>query len=182
MRWSIYTSVLSQSESRPIARHSLCGMGLALLSAIVSISLLIPSVSRAADIQIVDLSDIDFGVVPPTAGDLTASTEFCVAMDPRGRYSLVGRGSGPAGDFRLTERGTGAYSIDYVVQVSDRGRRFADVLQPGTPLTNQRASQLTTNNRCQPPARLRIQVSSNQLQSAVPGHYEGTLSLLVVPE
>lgn len=152
------------------------------LVAVLFCSLFIAAPLHAADIQIVDLNDIDFGAVPPTVGDLTAATEFCVPMDPRGSYSLVGRGSGPAGSFALTERGTGAHHIQYSVQVADRGRRFDDVLQSGIPLNNQRASRLNNNGSCQPPSRLRILISSEQLQSAAPGRYEGTISLLVAPE
>jgi len=149
---------------------------------LVLLSSLATQAIRAADVQIADLTNIDFGAVPPTVGELRADTTFCVAMEPRGRYSLIGRGSGPAGDFQLIERGNGVHSIDYQVQVSDRGRRFRDVLQPGISLANQRASGLLGNGRCQTQARLRVVVSGNQMQSAAPGRYQGTLSLLVVPE
>lgn len=170
MRWPNRTS----KTLHPLST----GLGFVLITAMLSTSWPL----RAADIQIVDLSDIDFGVVPPTAGDLSADSEYCVAMDPRGRYSLIGLGSGPGGGFQLIERGTGAFGINYNVEVSDRGRRFSDVLQPGIALGNQRASQLLNNGRCQPSSRLRIVISSNQLAGAVPGRYQGTLSLLVVPE
>jgi len=178
MRWPISLPI-SLSRSRSLS----LSLSLTLpLSVFLTTVLLYPPLTRAADIQIVDLSDIDFGVVPPTAGSLTADTEFCVALDPRGRYSLIGRGSGPAGNFQLIERGTGVFSIDYNVLVSDRGRNFTDLLIAGVPLSNQRGGRFLNNGRCLPSSHLRVVVPSGQLQSAAPGRYEGTLSLMVVPE
>lgn len=144
--------------------------------------LLTPICAQSADIQLRDLEDLDFGSVPPTAGNLSAETRFCVPMQPRGRYSLVATGDGQAGQFTLFEAGNSAHSIDYSVLISDRNRRSGRRVRPGVPLNNLRASRFNRNGRCNPRARLQVSVRGGQLESAAPGRYEGTLSLTVVPE
>jgi|GEM_PF-1487715 len=138
--------------------------------------------SSAADIQLGQLRDINFGAVPPTVGDLRGESPFCVSMQPRARYSLIGEGSGPQGSFRLTDAGNKAKTVEYRITVTDRGRRRGRTLRPGQPLSNLRASRVRPNNRCQPAGLIRVTVPAASIAAASPGRYAGTLSLTVVPE
>ena len=135
-----------------------------------------------ADIQVRDLEDINLGTVPPTVGNIRGSATFCVAMRPRGRYSLLGTGDGPGGRFAITETGTGVHRINYNVRVSDRGNRRGQRLRAGIPLRGLRASRFRNNGRCTPRARVDVIVRAADTASAHPGRYEGTLTLTVVPE
>lgn len=165
------------SRVSPTKRSPLAGRCLALF-----VILLLNATAKAADIQVKDLNDVDFGQVPPTAGTLRANSDFCVAMRPRGRYSLIGFGNGSDGAFSLVDSGNGAHSIDYRVRISDRGRNAGQELFKGTPLTGLRASQFRNNGRCNPRGRIRVIVDGAELQRAAPGSYNGTLTLTVVPE
>ena len=136
----------------------------------------------AADVQITDLNDVDFGVVPPTVGTLRADSDLCVSMQPRGRYSLVGFGNGTGGAFSLVDSGNGVHTLDYGVRINDRGNRRGRRLVAGVPLTNLRASRFSNNGRCNPRGRIRVIINGADIQAARPGQYNGTLTLTVVPE
>ncbi len=140
--------------------------------------------ARAAEaqVQITELSDLDFGVVPPTVGTLTAESDLCVPMAPRSRYSLIGFGTGSGGAFSLVDSGNGVHSIDYQVRINDRGRSAGDELFAGTPMTGLRASNFLPNGRCNPRGQIRIIIDGAEIGSAAPGNYNGTLTLTVVPE
>lgn len=135
-----------------------------------------------AELQIRDLQDLDFGLVPPTVGTLTADSDFCVPMVPRSRYSLIGFGNGSNGAFSLVDPGNTAHTIDYRVRISDRGRGNGDELFANTPLPGLRASNFLPNGRCNPRGLIRVIIEGSEIQSAAPGSYDGTLTLTVVPE
>lgn len=145
-------------------------------------STLYTQVTCAAEIQIRDLEDINFGLVPATIGDLDAGTSYCVAMAPRGRYSLLGTGDGPGGTFVLIETGTGLHTIAYSVRIADRGGRRGRLLRPNIPLSNLRASRQRNNGRCNPQGTIQVLIEGGSIAAALPGSYLGTLSLTVVPE
>lgn len=172
----------SKPQRQHFRRKSLVRLCTLLAAALAGMICLSPGFAADAQIQIRDLDDIDFGAVPPTIGDVRADASFCVAMAPRGRYSLIGRGDGPSGTFALTETGTEVHHINYIVRISDLGRRFGRVLRPGVAMNNLRASRQRQNGNCRPEARIRIVVRGSQIAAAYPGRYEGTLSLTVVPE
>lgn len=138
--------------------------------------------AHTAELQIRDLGDIDFGEAPATIGTLRSNSSFCVAMQPRGRYSLIGFGDGAGGAFSLIESGNGTHTLDYRVRVSDRGRRRGRPLDAGTPLYGLRASRFRNNGRCNPRGTIEVIIDGNAIQSARPGRYSGTLMLTVVPE
>lgn len=138
--------------------------------------------AHTAELQIKDLADIDFGEAPATIGTLRSNTSFCVAMQPRGRYSLVGFGNGAGGTFSLIDSGNGIHTLDYRVEVSDRGRRRGQPLLAGIPLSGLRASRFRNNGRCNPRGAIAVIIDGNDIQNARPGQYKGTLMLTVVPE
>ncbi len=138
--------------------------------------------AEAADVQISDLNDLDFGAVPPTIGTLSANSDLCVPMAPRGRYSLVGFGNGSGGAFSLVDSGNGVHQIDYSVRISDRGQGRAQELNAGVPLTELRASRFLNNNRCNPRGNIEVIINGTDISGAPPGNYTGTLTLTVVPE
>lgn len=150
----------------------------------VVLNLLATVALAATEITIEELSDIQFGQIPPTAGTQTRTATFCVALDENGRYRVTGLGSGAGGAFTLQNSENYAIAgLSYQVFVSDRGRRLGRRLQPSVPLAGLRGKRVRRNGQCpRPPARLSIRIAAAQLATAKPGRYRGTLNLLVVPE
>ena len=150
------------------------------LGYLVAGSIALPT--RAADIQIRDLNDINFGEVPATVGTLEGDSSVCVAMRPRGRYSLRGFGSGTNGAFSMVDLGNGVHTLDYSVFFSHNSRGRGQQLTPGQRLRRLRASRFRNNGRCNPRGRIRVVVDGQDIQAAHPGSYGGTLTLTVEPE
>lgn len=148
------------------------------------IQALVQAPARAAEVQIGSLDDLDFGRVPPTANALRTSAQFCVAVEPRGRYSMTARGDGPGGSFVLLERSDQSIAgLAYQVEVSDRGRRGGQSLRPAVPLGGLRALPPRGNGACrQPFGTITVVIPGQALRAARPGRYRGTLSLTVAPE
>ena len=73
----------------PLLFHLLLPVGLIITST--------HATAADAELQITELKDLDFGLVPPTVGTLTADSDLCVPMVPRSRYSLIGFGNGSGG-------------------------------------------------------------------------------------
>lgn len=151
---------------------------------VILLSLLGTAAQAASEIVIEELSDIQFGQIPPTSGTQIRTATFCVALDVNGRYRITGVGSGRGGDFTLQNSSNYAISgLGYQVFINDRGRRLGRRLQPSVPLVGLRGKRTRRNRRCpRPPARVSIRVTAGALASAKPGRYRGTLNLLVVPE
>ncbi len=166
----------------------LCPSALLILSVRVALSialgLIATCASAATEITIEELSDIQFGQIPPTAGTQTRTATFCVALDENGRYLVTGVGSGAGGAFTL--QNSSSYSVaglSYQVFINDRGRGLGRRLSPSVPLVGLRGKRMRPNGRCpRPPARVSVRITAAQLATARPGRYRGTLNLLVVPE
>ena len=138
--------------------------------------------SVAEEILIRDLENVQFGAVPPSSGTLEVSSDLCVTLSSRGRYSLLGFGNGSSGAFSLVDSGNGVHTLDYSVRITDRGNNRGEPLIAGIPLTNLRGSNTNGNGRCNPTGRIRVIVEGDDIQAAMPGRYSGTLTLTVVPE
>lgn len=159
-------------------------------TSLLAIALLLPfmligsAVLRAAELQIGSLEDIDFGRVPPTANRIRARASFCVALEPRGRYSITATGNGPGGRFLLQQSSASQLAgLAYSVRVTDRGRRRGRLLQPGIPLSGLRALAPRPDGSCRGPfGTISVSLRGLDLRAARPGLYRGTLSLTVAPE
>lgn len=136
----------------------------------------------AAEVQITQLADIDFGRVPPTVSEVRSAANFCVALEPQGRFNIIATGDGPGGSFLLQQSG-GVGAISYTVTVSDRGRGRGRLVQAGVPLGGLRALSPRPNGACsQPFGTVTAMIDGRALRAARPGFYRGTLNLLVAPE
>lgn len=144
-------------------------------------ALFVATVGLAADISITDLRDVNFGSVPPTAGRLVSTMDFCVALDKTGGYGVVALGTGPAGAFTLSN---GSRDIPYTLRFSDRPGRPGAVLTPGIPEMGLRAKKRKNKGDfCnKPSASIELAIESADLQQASSGQYSGTLLLTVTPE
>ena len=156
----------------PIALLCVCALGGSSL----------PIQLSAEEILITNLEDVDFGVVPPTTGTLEGNSDLCVVGPPRGFYSLLGFGNGSNGAFSLIETGNAIHTLDYSVSISDRGSNRGQPLIAGVPLTNLRPGNIRGNGRCAPGGNIRVIIDGGDIQGTRPGHYNGTLTLTVVPE
>lgn len=144
-------------------------------------ALLAATASLAADISITDLRDVNFGAVPPTAGRLVSTMEFCVALDKTGGYGVVARGTGPGDAFTLSN---GLQYIPYTLRFSDTPGRPGALLTPGIPEMGLRAKKRKKKGvECnKPSASIEFAIESADLQRAASGQYSGTLILTVTPE
>jgi hypothetical protein len=146
---------------------------------ILSVWLLLVSaaMSNAATLSIVELEDVDFGTVPRNAGAISGDFRFCVSMDPKGPFQIIGVGDGTGGAFALLDTSGGSFEIGYAVVV--RGHE----LGPGVPFTGLRAAPPGAGGECRPPRyRLTVTVDAADLSSAPAGRYRGRLQLTVAPE
>lgn len=141
-------------------------------------------VLAASEITIDELTDIQFGQIPPTSGTQTRTAEFCVALDVNGRYRITAVGSGASGDFTLQNSSNFAIAgLSYDVFANDRGGGLGRQLRPSVPLVGLRGKRTRPNQRCpRPLARVSVRITSESLAAARPGRYRGTLNLMVVPE
>lgn len=162
----------SNSPSRPARsarRHRL-----ALLA------LLATTAGYAADIRISDLTDIDFGIVPPTAGQLVSTMDFCVSLDMNGQYGVVARGTGVARAFTLNN---GVSNLPYALRYSDNPGQPGTLMTPGFPEWGFRAKKRKKNEDCnKPSASIEVTIEAADLQAASAGQYFGQLVLTVTPE
>ena len=144
-------------------------------------ALLAATASLAADISITDLRDVNFGSVPPTAGRLVSTMDFCVALDKTGTYGVIARGTGPADAFTLSN---GLQDIPYTLRYSDNPGRPGALLQPGIPEMNLKAKMRKKKGEyCnKPSASIELAIAAADLQRASSGQYSGTLILTVTPE
>ena len=132
------------------------------------------------DIRISDLSDIDFGSVPPTAGQLVTRMDFCVSMSENGRYNVIARGSGTGDAFAMHN---GAWELPYTLRYTDKPGRRGRELTPGLPLGGLRAKKRPPGQDCRrPSASIGITLSAASLEAAGSGQYRGVLTLTVSPE
>lgn len=145
-----------------------------------TLTLLAAASAVAVDIRISDLSDLDFGSIPPTAGPLTNTMDFCVSLSENGRYNVVARGSGPGDAFVLRN---GFWDLPYTLRYSDKPGRRGEELTPGLPLGGLKAKRRQPGQDCRrPAATIEVTISSASLESARSGRYNGVLRLTVSPE
>ncbi len=141
---------------------------------------LVAASAAAVDIRISDLSDIDFGSVPPTAGPLINRMDFCVSMSENGRYNVIARGSGTADAFAIRN---GFQELPLTVRYTDKPGRPGAQLTPGMPLGGLRAKKRRPGQDCRrPSASIEVELSAASLEAAGPGQYDGVLTLTVSPE
>ena len=141
-------------------------------------------VAQAAEIEVEELSDIDFGDVPPSVGELTAQNQFCVALADRGNYQIRAFGNAPNGAFVLLGvDGLVRRGIAYRVFVNERGGGRGVELAPGVPLGGLRSRARLPNERCpQPQPSITVSISAEEIGAASTGSYRGSLGLTVAPE
>lgn len=136
--------------------------------------------SFAANIQISELSDLDFGRVSPTGGSLSQYVTLCISMDTRDNYDLTAYGLGVAGAFELD--GVIA-TLPFRAFYSDRRNRRGRELRSGEPLLDLRSRGPLYRGGCRRRnARLTIMMDNAQLQTMPSGRYRGTLTLMVSPQ
>ncbi len=134
----------------------------------------------AMDIRISDLSDIDFGAVPPTAGQLVRRMDFCVSLSEPGRYSVTALGTGRGYAFELSN---GHSPLPVEVRYSDRPGRRGVSLVPGVPETGLKGRKRKRRSDCnRPTASIEVVVEAADLIAAPAGRYGGVLTLTVSPE
>ena len=140
--------------------------------------------AEAAQIEVEELSDIDFGDVPPSVGELTAENTFCVALVDRGNYQIRAFGNAPNGAFVLLGAdGLVSRGIAYRVFVNERGGGRGAELAPGVPLGGLRSRARLPNGRCsQPQPRITVSIPAGEIGAASSGSYRGSLALTVAPE
>ncbi len=136
--------------------------------------------SFAANIQISELSDIDFGRVSPTGGTLSQSVTLCISMDTRDNYDLTAFGLGLAGAFELDG---GIASLPFRVFFSDRRNRRGREVRSGEPVRDLRGKGPLYRGGCRRRnSRLTVVMDNAQLQTMPSGRYQGTLTLMVSPQ
>ena len=146
-----------------------------------AVTLLFVSSATHADILIAKLDDITLVTNPTRTNDLRYTERLCVASDPVGPYSLQATGSGPGGEYILQN---GPDSIAFILSLRDQrsGREYR-TMTPGVPLTGLLTRPLRNNQNCPGnAARLRLIIRKEVLSGSVPGTYQGSLQLTVIPE
>lgn len=142
------------------------------------------SISLAAEIELEALSDIDFGEVPPSIGDLMSQTSFCVALSERGNYQISAFTNAPGSRFVLLGADqVVAHGVAFEVFVSESGGGRGAQLLPGVPITGLRSRERLPNGDCRrPQPQITVTIRGGELSNARPGIYRGSLGLTVAPE
>jgi len=142
--------------------------------------LLCGSFVSAQQIVINELRDVDFGRAAPTGGRLQADMRFCVVLDQRTTYRVLGYAEEVGGTFNLA---SGPYRLPYTVRFADRrqARGFQELI-PGQYLSGLR-TRGNNNGLCRRPnARVRVELPASELVRAPSGSYRSILTLMVSPE
>ncbi len=115
------------------------------------------------------------------SGDITANQNICVAMLPRGPYSVTVGGDTYAGEFALL---SGTDAIVYQLYFNDRPRvNGREQLRPGIALDGLRGRRIKRRQPCNRlTANLSIVIPEANLVAAAPGNYSSNIVLLVSPE
>ena len=145
----------------------------------LSIATLCISLSATADVKVSNLRDYNFGLYPG-AGNLRDDKNICINVIPRGRYQVVMFGDGSGGRFEVSN---GVNSIPYRVFYNDRPQSTgANRVRPSQVLSRQRraSDQLDCTDGLN--ANIRIDLRARDLTSALPGRYQGTLTMTISPE
>lgn len=148
---------------------------------IILSSLFLCSPLRAI-IIVSDLSAFELGRWTSGSGDIVAAQNLCVALRPRGPYTITISGDNQNGEFVLR---SGVDTIEYQFYFNDRPRvNGRTQVFPGVALTGQRGRRIRSrNNPCRrPTANLSIIIPQANLQAASGGLYSSNLVLLVSPE
>ena len=154
----------------------------AYLSLFIILTLLFLCSPLRALIIVSDLSDFELGRWTFSSGDIRAAQNICVALRPRGPYSITINGDNQNGEFVLHN---GVDTIEYQFYFNDRPRvNGRTQVFPGVALAGQRGRRIRNrNNPCRrPTANLSIIIPRANLQAASGGLYSSNLVLLVSPE
>ncbi len=133
-------------------------------------------------IIVTDLSTFELGRWTSGSGTITSSQNICVALRPRGPYSITISGDNQNGEFVLR---SGTETIEFQFYFNDRPRvNGRSQVFPGVALTGQRGRRIRRrDNPCRrPTANLSIVIPQANLQTASGGLYSSNLVLLVSPE
>ena len=139
------------------------------------------AISTHAQIIVTELNPFRLGRWTIGSGDITSNQNICVALRPRGPYSVTASGDAQNGEFVLV---SGFDTIAYQLYFNDRPRlNGREELIPGETLSGQRGRRLRRNQPCNRlTANLSIFISEASLTAAPSGRYSSNIVLLVSPD
>lgn len=148
---------------------------------LLAILLLAIAVVGHAQIIVSELQPFRLGRWTIGSGNIAANQDICVALRPRGPYSVTAGGDSLNGEFVLV---SGFDSIVYRLYFNDRPRvNGRTQLVPGEALTGMRGRRLRRNQPCNRlTANLSIIIPETNLTAAPSGRYSSNIVLLVSPE
>lgn len=134
-----------------------------------------------AQIIVSELNPFKLGRWTIGSGDINSNQNICVALRPRGPYSVTARGDSQNGEFVLL---SGFDTISYKLYFNDRPRlNGREELVPGVVLSGLRGRRLRRNQPCNRlTANLSIIIPETNLTAAPAGRYSSNIILLVSPE
>ncbi len=143
--------------------------------------LLLLAMVTHAQIIVSELQPFTLGRWTIGSGDIASNQDICVALRPRGPYSVTAGGDNQNGEFVLV---SGFDTIAYQLFFNDRPRvNGRTQLAPGRALTGLRGRRLRNNQPCNRlTANLSILIPAANLTAAPAGRYSSNIVLLVSPE
>lgn len=138
-------------------------------------------IKAQAQIIVSELNTFSLGQWALGSGDITANQNICVAMRPRGPYSVTVSSYSQNGKFVLR---SGSNTIAYRLFFNDRPRiNGRNELEPDVALTGQRGRRLRRNSPCNRlTANLSLMIPESNIRIASAGKYSTTIVILVSPE
>ncbi len=138
-------------------------------------------INAHALIIVTDLVPFKLGKWSLGSGDITADQNICIALRPRGPYSVTVSGDSLGDEFVLV---SGSDTIGYRIFFNDRPRLAGRTeLEPGVELTGQRGRRLRRRAPCRrPTANLSLIIPEVNIVAAPAGAYVTNISILVSPE
>lgn len=127
-------------------------------------------------VMITDVGDLDLGIMNSTAADLVAFDDVCV-FNSTANYQITVTTSNTS--FELSDGGTGA--IPYALTWADDGGIPGSVVY-GTTVTGLVGDRTSPSCGGGTNARFTVSVLAADFNSAAPGTYTDTLTLMVEPE
>ena len=144
---------------------------------LIFLALLSLPFSALADVQITGMTDFNFGTWISGTQNIE-NTGLCVCDDTGAtRYLVTGSGSGGGGAFEVSSGGgdTMEYRVFFQGGTGGFNRLF-----PGIQETRNNPSPLA-NCGGVPNAAMRIRFVNAVLNTAIPGNYSGTVTILIEP-
>lgn len=140
--------------------------------------LLLVSFSALGDVKISNLDDLNFGTYS-AHGPLKQKDNICINTFPLSNYQIIFWGSGPGGNFEITN---GVNSLNYQLRYNDKALSGGRHVSPGSPLSG--LTKATDRLDCDRGLNANIEVSfsARDLRAASPGFYQGRLVVTITPE